>query len=86
MSSAVSFVRPLWFNNDEITDGIFRSVANMGEKYKRGVPSLGLPSLDPMSMPKIEIQMGNNKVKMEDITSSGFIQPIPKIEFFLLWN
>ena len=45
----------------------------MGEKYKRGVPELGLPSLDPMSMPKIEIQMGNNKVKMEDITSSGFI-------------
>ena len=59
----------------------------MGEKYKRGVPELGLPSLDPMSMPKIEIQMGNNnKVKMEDITSSGFIQPIPKIEFFLLRN
>ena len=49
-----------------------RSVANMGDKYKRGVPELGLPSLDPMSMPKIEIQMGNNKVKMEDITSSGF--------------
>ena len=57
----------------------------MGDKYKRGVPELGLPSLDPMSMPKIEIQMGSNKVKMEDITSSGFIQPIPKDES-LLWN
>ena len=54
----------------------------MGDKYKRGVPELGLPSLDPMSMPKIEIQMGNNKVKMEDITSSGFIRPIQKFVFF----
>lgn len=53
----------------------------MGDKYKRGVPELGLPSLDPMSMPKIEIQMGSNKVKMEDITSSGFIQHIQKTEF-----
>ena len=44
----------------------------MGDKYREGVPELGLPSLDPMSMPKIEIQMGNNKVKMEDITSTGF--------------
>ena len=51
---------------------IFRSVSNMGDKYREGVPELGLPSLDPMSMPKIEIQMGNNKVKMEDITSTGF--------------
>ena len=48
-----------------------RSVANMGDKYKRGVPELGLPSLDPMTMPMIEIEMGNNKVKMEDITSTG---------------
>ena len=56
----------------------------MGDKYKRGVPELGLPSLDPMSMPKIEIQMGSNKVKMEDITSSGFISPIPKIELKLV--
>ena len=47
------------------------SVANMGDKYKRGVPELGLPSLDPMTMPMIEIEMGNNKVKMEDITSTG---------------
>ena len=44
----------------------------MGDKYREGVPELGLPSLDPMSMPKIEIQMGNNKVKMEGITSTGF--------------
>ena len=44
----------------------------MGDKYREGVPELGLPSLDPMSMPKIEIQMGTNKVKMEDITSTGF--------------
>ena len=43
----------------------------MGDKYKRGVPELGLPSLDPMTMPMIEIEMGNNKVKMEDITSTG---------------
>merc|ERR1712241_914240 len=48
-----------------------QSVSNMGDKYREGVPELGLPSLDPMSMPKIEIQMGNNKVKMEDITSTG---------------
>ena len=65
----------------ETIDTINRSVANMGDKYKRGVPELGLPSLDPMSMPKIEIQMGSNKVKMEDITSSGFIQHIQKTEF-----
>ena len=51
----------------------------MGDKYREGVPELGLPSLDPMSMPKIEIQMGNNKVKMEDITSTGFC---PKNELF----
>ena len=51
--------------------GMCRSVANMGDKYKRGVPELGLPSLDPMTMPMIEIEMGNNKVKMEDITSTG---------------
>jgi len=58
-------------DNGALDECLQQSVANMGDKYKRGVPELGLPSLDPMSMPKIEIQMGNNKVKMEDITSSG---------------
>ena len=53
-----------------------RSVANMGDKYKRGVPELGLPSLDPMTMPMIEIEMGNNKVKMEDITSTGLFSKL----------
>ena len=51
-------------------------VANMGDKYKRGVPELGLPSLDPMTMPMIEIEMGNNKVKMEDITSTGLFSKL----------
>ena len=55
---------------------MFRSVANMGDKYKRGVPELGLPSLDPMTMPMIEIEMGNNKVKMEDITSTGLFSKL----------
>lgn len=58
-------------DNGALDQCLQQSVANMGDKYKRGVPELGLPSLDPMSMPKIEIQMGSNKVKMEDITSSG---------------
>ena len=57
-----------------------RSVANMGDKYKRGVPELGLPSLDPMTMPMIEIEMGNNKVKMEDITSTGLFLKLFYIE------
>ena len=52
----------------------------MGDKYKRGVPELGLPSLDPMTMPMIEIEMGNNKVKMEDITSTGLFLKLLYIE------
>merc|ERR1712002_1289974 len=47
-------------DNGALDECLQQSVANMGDKYKRGVPELGLPSLDPMSMPKIE-----------DITSSG---------------
>merc|ERR1712083_361836 len=58
-------------DNGALNDCLQQSVSNMGDKYREGVPELGLPSLDPMSMPKIEIQMGNNKVKMEDITSTG---------------
>ena len=48
-----------------------RSVADMGAKYKHGVPELGLPSLDPMLMPRIELNIGANKVKMENIRSTG---------------
>jgi len=58
-------------DNGALNECLQLSVANMGDKYKRGVPELGLPSLDPMTMPMIEIEMGNNKVKMEDITSTG---------------
>merc|ERR1712117_289605 len=53
-------------DNGVLNECLQLSVANMGDKYKRGVPELGLPSLDPMTMPMIEIEMGNNKVKMED--------------------
>jgi len=48
-----------------------QSVADMGAKYKHGVPELGLPSLDPMLMPRIELNIGANKVKMENIRSTG---------------
>ena len=48
-----------------------RTVEALGGKYKAGVPELGLPSLDPLIMPKIELQLGNSVVKFEDIWAKG---------------
>ena len=60
---------------------LHRSVSDMGAKYKLGVPELGLPSLDPMQMPQIELKIGANRVKMENIRSTGL--SIIFIIFFL---
>jgi len=49
----------------------FRIVVNMGSKYKAGVPELDLPALDPLIMPEIELNLGNSKVKFEDIVADG---------------
>merc|ERR1719445_2079203 len=42
----------------------------MGSKYKAGVPELGLPAIDPLVMPEIELNLGNSKVKFEDIVEN----------------
>merc|ERR1712002_1319273 len=57
--------------NSVLDDCLKEIVVNMGGKYKAGVPELGLPALDPLVMPGIELNLGNSKVKFEDIVANG---------------
>merc|ERR1712114_60790 len=57
--------------NSVLDDCLKEVVVNMGGKYKAGVPELGLPALDPLVMPGIELNLGNSKVKFEDIVANG---------------
>jgi len=58
-------------SNSVLDDCLKEIVVNMGSKYKAGVPDLGLPALDPLMMPEIELNLGNSKVKFEDIVANG---------------
>ena len=44
---------------------------DLGSLYKSGVPELGLPSLDPLTMPEIKMQLGNAEIKFTDILMEG---------------
>merc|ERR1712130_390650 len=57
--------------NSVLDDCLKEVLVNMGSKYKVGVPELGLPALDPLVMPGIELNLGNSKVKFEDIVANG---------------
>merc|ERR1712168_1371624 len=57
--------------NNVLDDCLKEIVVNMGSKYKAGVPELNLPALDPLVMPGIELNLGNSKVKFEDIVANG---------------
>merc|ERR1712168_1480152 len=57
--------------NTVLDDCLKEIVVNMGSKYKAGVPELNLPALDPLVMPGIELNLGNSKVKFEDIVANG---------------
>jgi len=58
-------------SNSILDDCLKEIVVNMGGKYKAGVPELALPALDPLVMPEIELNLGNSKVKFEDIVAKG---------------
>ena len=45
---------------------------DLGSLYKSGVPELGLPSLDPLTMPEIKMQLGNAEIKFTDILMEGY--------------
>jgi len=57
--------------NTVLDDCLREILVNMGSKYKAGVPELGLPAIDPLVMPEIELNLGNSKVKFEDIVANG---------------
>merc|ERR1712233_193081 len=56
--------------NSVLDDCLKEVLVNMGSKYKAGVPELGLPALDPLVMPGIELNLGNSKVKFDKASNS----------------
>jgi len=58
-------------SDKELVTCLKQIMLDLGSLYKSGVPELGLPSLDPLTMPEIKMQLGNAEIKFTDILMEG---------------